>query len=207
DSIGPRSRSTPCSAGTSAPVPRVESPIASVLRRIVSELLLIASVFCRTVVATEQPAVIAAATTIAGMRLIFISPQSRSAKAFALPPRSRSAKAFALPPQSRSAKAFALPPQSRSAKAFALPPQSRSAESVALPRSRFRSCSASLSGERGVALRVGDDNVGGLLTDHVDRADDEQSGHVREDRRVDDAKPFGAVHLEVAAQHAAAIPR
>src|SRR5207237_972416 len=201
------------------------------LRRIVSELLLIASVFCRTVVATEQPAVIAAATTIAGMRLIFISPQSRSAEAFALPPRSRSAKAFALPPRSRSAKAFALPPQSRSAKAFALPPrsrsarafalppqsrsakafalppQSRSAESVALPRSRFRSCSASLSGERGVALRVGDDNVGGLLTDHVDRADDEQSGHVREDRRVDDAKPFGAVHLEVAAQHAAAIPR
>src|SRR5207237_2141385 len=165
------------------------------LRRIVSELLLIASVFCRTVVATEQPAVIAAATTIAGMRLIFISPQSRSAEAFALPPRSRSAEAFALPPRSRSAKAFALPPQSRSA------------ESVALPRSRFRSCSASLSGERGVALRVGDDNVGGLLTDHVDRADDEQSGHVREDRRVDDAKPFGAVHLEVAAQHAAAIPR
>ena len=121
DSIGPRSRSTPCSAGTSAPVPRVESPIASVLRRIVSELLLIASVFCRTVVATEQPAVIAAATTIAGMCLISISPQSRSAKA------------------------FALPPQSRSAESLALPPQSRSAESLALPRSRSRATSVSIS--------------------------------------------------------------
>ena len=56
----------------------VDSRIAAVLLPIVAELPLIAIVFCRTVVATEQPASMAAAAAIEIARVFMsLTPSSR----------------------------------------------------------------------------------------------------------------------------------
>src|SRR5207247_8739717 len=79
------------------------------------------------------------------------------------------------------------------------PPRSRSSTRMLvsyIPHRRFLWCR--------VTSRVGDDDVCGFFSDHVNGADDEQARRARKDRRVDDAQPFGAVDLEIARQHAAA---
>src|ERR1041384_6308331 len=102
--------------------------MATVLLRIVSELPLMAIVFWRTVVATEQPASVSAVMTINNARVLI---------------------------------------------------------SLLLP------C-------------VRDDDVGRLLADHVNGADDEQAWDARKHRCIDNAESAHTVHLEIAAQHTAA---
>lgn len=55
-------------------------------------------------------------------------------------------------------------------------------------------------------LLAAQDNLSGLLGDHVDRADDEQPGETRKNGSVDNTKAGGSMHAEVAVQHAVGIP-
>src|SRR5262245_37764052 len=62
----------------------------------------------------------------------------------------------------------------------------------------FRVCP--LTGSGAAAL---EDHVGGLFRNHVYGADDEEAGDARKYRGVDHAEAGGAVHAEIAAEHAA----
>ena len=74
DSIGPRRRSTPCSAGTRLPVAAVESRIACVLESIALVLPPIAAVFSRTPRESEHPLTHTAIATATIMRVVIITP-------------------------------------------------------------------------------------------------------------------------------------
>src|SRR4030095_9899982 len=54
-------------------------------------------------------------------------------------------------------------------------------------------------------LVSGRNHIRRLLTNHVDRARDEQPGHTREHRCINNAQPLDPVHFEITAQHPAPV--
>ena len=53
---------------------------------------------------------------------------------------------------------------------------------------------------------IGENHIGCLLGDHIDRADDEKPRDARKDRRIDDPQSPGVMDAEIAAEHTILFP-
>src|ERR687895_1439925 len=53
------------------------------------------------------------------------------------------------------------------------------------------------------SVSIRQDHVRGFFTDHVNGADDKETGNARKHRGIDHSQSVGAVHLKIARQHAA----